>query len=384
MDVLRGITWDHPRGFLPLAGTARAYEREYGVRIVWDKRSLKDFGDAPIGSLALKYDLLVIDHPHVGVAAREGSLAPLDVLLPEDVLSELLGQSAGPSAGSYAYGGHQWALALDAAHHVSAYRPDLHGHDLPSSWGDVLVFGQRLAGAGTRMALPLAPTDCVCSFLTLCAARGAAPGQDQAFVRPEVGTASLRWLRRAAEIAHPMCTLWNPIACLDHMAAADDVPYCPITFSYSNYARAGYAKHMLAFTDIPGVRGALLGGAGLAVSAHTTQPEEAARYGAWLCSESVQAGPYVASGGQPGNQRAWVDRDADRRTNGFFSSTHRSLERAYVRPRHPGFVPFQEWAGHEIHAFLGGTDSAEDVLSRLDEAYRVSLQHEDHRGEGNE
>ena len=381
MNVLRGITWDHPRGFQPLVETAKAYERESGIRIVCDKRSLKDFGDAPIGSLAQQYDLLVIDHPHVGVGAREGSLAPLDVLLPNDVLSELLGQSAGPSAGSYTYGGHQWALALDAAHQVSAFRPDLLDKDLPRTWEEVLVLGQRLADAGTPMALPLAPTDCVCSFLTLCAGRGAPPGQDQALVRWDVGTASLRWLRRATEIAHPMCPRWNPIACLDHMAAADDVSYCPVAFSYSNYAREGYAKHMLAFTDIPGLRGALLGGAGFAVSAHAAQPEEAARYGAWLCSASVQAGPYVASGGQPGNRLAWLDRDADRLTNGFFSSTYQSLKQAYVRPRHPGFVPFQEWAGREIHAFLGGTESAEDVLSRLDEAYRASLQHDTQRGE---
>lgn len=380
MVVLRGITWNHPRGFQPLVETARSYEQETGIRVVWEKRSLKDFGDAPIAVLAQYYDVLVIDHPHVGVAARERILAPLDQILPDGLLAGLLDQGAGPSAGSYAYDGHQWALPLDAAHHVSAYRPDLFDDRLPGTWEEVLVLGQRLARAGTPMALPLAPTDSICSFLTLCASTGSPPGVDHALVQSEIGVASLRWLRRAADIAHSSSTQWNPIACLDYMARTDDVPYCPITFSYSNYAREGYEMHTLAFADVPGLRGALLGGAGFAVSAGAAGPEEAARYGAWLCSAQVQAGPYVASGGQPGNRVAWMDSDADRLTNGFFSSTYRSLDQAYVRPRHPGFVPFQEWAGREIHSFLGGTEAAEAVLGRLEEAYRASLENGNHGG----
>ncbi len=72
MIALRGITWDHPRGYQPLAASADPYAAEFGVRVTWDRRSLKDFGDAPIDLLAADYDLLIIDHPHMGLAAEAG------------------------------------------------------------------------------------------------------------------------------------------------------------------------------------------------------------------------------------------------------------------------------------------------------------------------
>ena len=50
-----------------------------GVAIDWDKRSLQDFESFPVEELARAYDLIVIDHPHVGQITGEGCLAPLDV-----------------------------------------------------------------------------------------------------------------------------------------------------------------------------------------------------------------------------------------------------------------------------------------------------------------
>lgn len=76
--LLKGMTWDHPRGYAPLERLSARYGERRGVDIAWDRRSLKDFGDSPVDVLARKYDLLVIDHPHVGISAEQGVLVPLD------------------------------------------------------------------------------------------------------------------------------------------------------------------------------------------------------------------------------------------------------------------------------------------------------------------
>jgi len=46
MTELRGITWDHTRGFLPMVATAQRFsELHPDVRITWEKRSLQHFAD---------------------------------------------------------------------------------------------------------------------------------------------------------------------------------------------------------------------------------------------------------------------------------------------------------------------------------------------------
>jgi len=65
MTKLRGITWDHPRGYAPLHAASAIYRQQTGVQVDWAKRSLKDFGDAQLTELARDYDLLIISkHGH--------------------------------------------------------------------------------------------------------------------------------------------------------------------------------------------------------------------------------------------------------------------------------------------------------------------------------
>jgi hypothetical protein len=68
---LRGITWNHSRAFPPLAAAAQRFEELHPqISIVWDKRSLDEFGHASLdefghASLAeftRAYDLLIVDH----------------------------------------------------------------------------------------------------------------------------------------------------------------------------------------------------------------------------------------------------------------------------------------------------------------------------------
>src|ERR671931_770884 len=169
MTTLRGITWAHTRGYVPLVAASAAFaERGGGIEAVWDRRSLWAFGEAPIEELAEAYDLIVIDHPSVGFAAERELLLPLDRYLPEDFLREQETQSVGPSYRSYTYDGHQWALAIDASGQTSATRPDVldgMGLEIPQSWEEVVSLARR-TGA---VAMPLAPIDALSSFFTLCA-----------------------------------------------------------------------------------------------------------------------------------------------------------------------------------------------------------------------
>ena len=50
---LKGITWDHARGYNPLIPVSAEFCKAHpGVEISWKKRSLKDFEDFPVSRLA--------------------------------------------------------------------------------------------------------------------------------------------------------------------------------------------------------------------------------------------------------------------------------------------------------------------------------------------
>ena len=62
---LKGITWDHARGYNPLIPVSAEFCKAHpGVEISWKKRSLKDFEDFPVSRLAEMYDMIMIDHPY--------------------------------------------------------------------------------------------------------------------------------------------------------------------------------------------------------------------------------------------------------------------------------------------------------------------------------
>ncbi len=65
------MTWDHPRGYDPLVACNVVWRARSGVAVEWDRRSLQDFESFPVEELARSYDLLVTDHPHVGLIAAQ-------------------------------------------------------------------------------------------------------------------------------------------------------------------------------------------------------------------------------------------------------------------------------------------------------------------------
>ncbi|MCF6224485.1 MAG: extracellular solute-binding protein [Flavobacteriaceae bacterium] len=367
--VLNGITWDHSRGYDPLVTASEVYHAQTGVRVVWKKRSLKDFGDQSLTDLATSFDLLINDHPHSGMAAKTHCVLPLNKYLSSATLDKLRAESAGPSYNSYYYHGHQWALPIDTAFQSASYRPDLMQSSLPKNWEGVFDLAEKLKIEGNYVGMALCPTDSLCTFLTLTSQLDSPIREEnKVLVDESIGKIALGYMCRMRDLFHPNSLKWNPINLYDHMAEHDNVWYAPLAFNYTNYSRINYRKNILKYTDAP-ERSGLLGGAGIAVSASCKHAKEAVDFANWICSAEVQKGLYVTNQGQPGNNFAWQDARANQITYNFFTDTQQTLNNAFVRPRFDGWPKFQEYLGNVVHEFLEKNGNAKTVLETLNKAF---------------
>jgi multiple sugar transport system substrate-binding protein len=351
---MRAIGWDHPRCVEPMLAATEAWRARTGIEIAWDFRPLADFNDQPLHELAADYDLLVIDHPAVPEAVAHDALAPLDDLLAPAQVERLVAEAVGPSGRSYRYEAATWALAVDAACHVSAWRPTL-VERAPATWAEVLRLAGELPG---RVALPLLPADAMCALLSVAATIGQPLTMGGA-----VAVEPLALLADLAALVHPSSWTASPPELLTRMAD-DDIAYVPLTFGY-----LGLASDELRFGAVPGGRGAVLGGAGVAVSAATRDPRGAAAFAAWVCDAQAQCDIVLAHGGQPAHRAAWssaVD---------FLNATRTTMEHAHVRPLHPAWPAFHRDGGADLAAALRAgepPDAIADRLQRRLDAMRVA------------
>ncbi|MGD0481524.1 MAG: extracellular solute-binding protein [Terracidiphilus sp.] len=377
---MRGSTWDHPRGFHPLLATARQFMLEHpGMHIDWDRRTLTEFAEISVLDLAERYDLIVLDHPWIGAAVERNCLLPLDKYLDSAFLAHQAAHSVGQSHASYRCAGHQWALAIDAAGQVSTYRPDLLAAlelDVPRRWEDVVTLAAKLHSGKSQMAMPFMAVDCSCAFLSLCANFGERPMCSGEYVVSQtMGRRVFEAMKELRDLSHPECLNWNPPQLLDRMAETDEIAYCPLLFGYSNYARTGFRRHSIHFANIPAgadgkPSGALLGGAGLAVSRHSRWPTAACEYAAFVANPTVQCGIYFTSGGQPGHRSAWLDPAVNDSCCQFFRDTLETLEFSYLRPTFNGYIAVQDAIARIVHGFLEDRTSLNQALDQIDIAYR--------------
>ena len=374
---LRGITWDHSRGYTPMVATAqRFHELHPEVEIAWEKRSLQAFGDFPLQKLVDKFDLLIIDHPFVGYAATHPILLPLDKYLPADYLQDQAANSVGASHESYIYGGHQWALATDAATPITSYRPDLfkkHKLTLPKTWEEVV----ELAKSG-MVIVPAVAIDSLMNIYYFCVNRGIPLFENGTFVDEAAGIWALEQLRSFVSLCPPECLTQNPIKTHDALAAGDKYVYCPFVYGYSNYGREGYAEHLLAFTDVVGfeknkIGSTTLGGTGLAISASCQHTDVAVEYVKYVHTGLIQRTLYIENGGQSGHRSSWLDETANTRTNNFFKDTLATLDNAYLRPRYDGYSHFQDAGSLVVHEYLKNGGNPKQVLQKLQKIYLDSL-----------
>ena len=376
--TLKGLTWDHPRGYVPLLGGIPEYQAHNPeIKIQWDRRTLREFGEAPIEQYLDRYDLLIVDHPFVGFAAAHDALVDLAPFINEAQKLHFAADSLGPSWQSYWYGGGLWAFPLDAATQVASYRPDLLralSPAVPDTLDDVLHLGEKARSAGKYIVVPACPTDAISLFFTLSANLGYPIAEEsERFVDDSVASEVLDRLRALIRLSHPRSLEWNPIQVYDFMIGGSDAIYCPYGFGYSNYSRVGNPVR-LKFTNAPaagarGCAGTILGGTGIAVSKLSSHPSEAIAYAKWLTSPEHQRGPYFRDGGQPASLTAWTDPSVDATSDGFFSGTLQTLQTAYLRPRFDGFVRFFEAAGIEINRCLRGEGTDAMLIRLLNDRY---------------
>lgn len=374
MTTLRGITWAHSRGYVPLVAAAEAWHDLHPeVAVHWDRRSLWAFGEGPLDEVARGYDLVVFDHPFTGEAAARKLFLPLDEHLPPEYLVALQVDSAGPSFGTYSSGGHQWGLPVDAASQIAVCRPDLlakAGCSPPRTWDEVIALARRTG----KVRAAFSPMGTMGMFLTLCAAGGQPAFVQQEFcLDTEYAAGVLDWLRRLFEIVGTESLETSPVRLLGAMSSGDDVIYAPLVYGYSNYCRDGFAPQKLKYLPIPcgdGHTGATLGGAGLAVSAFSTQRELALDFAAWVCGSPMQNTLYLAAGGQPGLRLGWASGLASALAGSYFSTGLALIERAFVRPNYDGFTGWQSAGAQVLHRFLRNECRSGAAISALEVLYR--------------
>jgi len=366
----RGITWDHPRGYRAIQESTGIWS-EKGVRIQWDKQPLERFESASIGELCQAYDLVVFDHPHVGEAAGANCLSPLEEWLPEEAFRMVRQKSIGPTLASYRYGGQHWALPLDAATQVLAYRPDLLGGEKPpGTWAEVEKLAESFA-----IALSVAGPHALLSFFSGCVAHGELPFSKAGVISPEVGIPVLERMSSLWQRVEDSILKLNPIGILEKMSQTDEVACCPLIYGYVNYAAPKEAgRHPVKFLNAPrlpqiGRPGSTLGGAGIGVSRRAKISDELISYLTWLLSERTQIEFLPAFEGQPSLQPAWNDPEVNRRWNGFYQATTETLQQSWVRPRYPGYIQFQNEGSELLHRGLCGNIPAPEILRRLENSY---------------
>jgi multiple sugar transport system substrate-binding protein len=382
MTHLKGITWNHSRGYTSIVGVSQRYsELHSDVDIEWEKRSLTDFESAPISDLASQYDLLIIDHPWAGFAARHHVLLPLQELLPPEFLADQCAHSVGASFDSYNFGGFQSALAIDAASPVAVWRPDmLDAHDVPATFDEVLA----LAKEG-GVAYAATPQYLLMDFYAFCNTAGgrlfpdergasfSGPVDSGTVVDHRVGVQVLEDMRRLALLCPADIFRWNPIRLHEELATSSELRYCPFVYGYVNYSRRGYAAHRLKAGAIATYHEKMLtgvlGGTGLAISAGTQNRDIAADFVEYALSPRVQTTLYADCGGQPGYRDAWGDAINNAATLDFFHDTLPTLNTTWMRPRYSGYLYFQDRAGVPIRDFVRDGGDPERVLDALDALY---------------
>jgi multiple sugar transport system substrate-binding protein len=367
------MTWDHPRGYAPLLAAAREWRAKGGPAIEWDRRSLQDFETYPVEDLARRYDLIVIDHPHVGQVAGHGWLVSLEELLPAATLAAIAAGSVGDSYESYRWRGCQLALPIDAATQVQAWVPERIGGPL-AEWRDLAELDIR-----REVRLPLRSPHSLMALFSLCGLHGIRLDRTGPDLFPAAAKRALADLTALAEAVDPACFDMDPIAVLEEMGRpASAVMVAPLVYGYVSYAMEDFRSARIRFADVPavgpaGVAGTALGGTGIAVSALGRDPEGAAAFAAWVASGPIQAGLYAESGGQPAHADAWQADAVNAAAGDFYRATRATIDGAWLRPRHDGYMVFQSAASERLDSGLRSGEAPERVLAALNQLYRESL-----------
>ncbi|MGD1885633.1 MAG: extracellular solute-binding protein [Cohaesibacteraceae bacterium] len=364
--TFRGLTWDHPRGYDALAEAARRLNQGRATPLItWDKQPLEGFESAPIAELAARYDLLVLDHPHIGEAVASDCLHPLEDLFSETQIAEWKAQSVGPSLTSYACEGKTWALPLDVATQVMARRANKVATP-PDRWEAVLEIA-----AHVPVAQSLAGPHAVLSLFSMVAGMGGTVGEE-ILLPGEEAEEALTTMHRLYALRPKGSERLNPIALSEAMVGGD-IALVPLLFGYVNYAQTGMAGQ-LSFSDTIGVStpgtGGVIGGTGVGFAKHSKPSPGLLDHIVWLMRPDTQRQFIPSFGGQPSARAAWQDQGVNKAWGGFYQQCLATAENALLRPRFDGYIAFQTQASERLRQALETSENENTALAALRQLWR--------------
>ncbi|WP_010160846.1 extracellular solute-binding protein [Sphingomonas sp. PAMC 26617] len=362
--MYHGLTWDHPRGYAALDAAAAKTD---GL-LVWDRQPLEGFEAHPIAEVCAHYDLVVLDHPHIGEAVAARCLRPLEDVFGVDEIATLRRETIGPCLSSYHYAQRHWALPLDAATQVMAYRADLLDGPEPTTWDTVVALPERIP-----VALSLAGPHAALTLWSIVASFGTDTSDADLLIDVDAGLSALDIMARIAARTPDAVRALNPIGLLAAMAAGDTIALCPLVYGYVNYAPT------ITFADAPRAQastrpGSTLGGTGIGVSARCNASPALLDHLRWLMSAEAQIRFIPDHEGQPSRRAAWHDDAVNKRWGNFYRATAATLKAAHVRPRHDGAIAFQTAASAAIRDALAQGQPHRVLLDDLQRRYAASRQ----------
>ena len=152
---LRGMTWEHRRAIDPLTGTLASFrELHPDIDIELARAFAAGFEFQPVEELAREYDLIILDHPFMGDAARKAACWPSTAARrPGRRLSSV--RRLQPIDMTMRF----CAVPVDAACQVAVFRPDLMARlgcrtAAELGGGDRARQASAAAGAATRHCIP--------------------------------------------------------------------------------------------------------------------------------------------------------------------------------------------------------------------------------------
>jgi multiple sugar transport system substrate-binding protein len=228
----------------------------------------------------------------------------------------------------------------------------------PSTWEEVEAIARR-----RPVAQSLAGPHAILSVMSMSAAQGVLAGGEDFL--PEDTFADVFGVMKRLWSLRPLGSeRLNPIA-LSEAMARDDLALVPLVFGYVTYARAQADRQALAFSDVIGGRGGVLGGTGIGVTRRCETSPDLLNHLTWLMSRAAQVDLLPTFGGQPSARAAWQDEGVNEAWGGFYQSTLATAEKAYLRPRFDGYIAFQTAASALLREALAAGEDDVTTLKAL-------------------
>lgn len=358
---ITGVAFNHPRIIEPLRASAQSFmEKNPRTRIDWVQNSLAEFEETSLRLNSERYDIFAFDHPLIGDSLVEGGILDLEEIRP-GLIESLQERSLGFSLDSYIYSESLLGVPFDGASQNSAWvRSKFTGVQPPTNFSELSDFVD--ANGRTTVALPLSPTHASCTFLTIAASSLPILDADDFLMDRDRLVMAHSNFKALVGMVDPISFSMNPISLLAEMSEGSSFIFSPYVFGYGIYSSSDFASNPLSFGAALSVDGSpassIIGGAGIAISKKTHDPDLAMDYLDYLVSDASMTEIVGPHRGQGGIESGWGDGANEEMSEYFFGPTYSSMKSAFIRPRYSGFVNFlSELGSYLTSSVAAGTDS---------------------------